>query len=147
MLDLVRVVPSASAKQCLLSQYRWISSNFSCKSNRIANTRTPTVNPRRGRFDTEKPLERERRPEIQREQRSKRRRQQTAEQKQHHSMNFECWSNFKRKLKRFWTISLKIWANIAVTKHVFLADEFINRFKGLCNNYQEGASKTRGGGP
>ena len=32
---------------------------------------------------------------------------------------------FKRKWKRFWIISLNVWANIAVTKHVLLADEFI----------------------
>ena len=45
--------------------YRWISSDLSCKWNRTANTRTPTVNPRMGRFSTPKnlrgkPLERER---------------------------------------------------------------------------------------
>ena len=55
----------------------------------VCETRTPTVNPRRRRFDTEKPLERERLLEIQREQR-RRQQQQTAEQKEDHSMNFEC---------------------------------------------------------
>ena len=44
----------------------------------------PAVNPRRGRFATETPLQRERRLEIQREQRRRRRQQQTAEQRQHH---------------------------------------------------------------
>ena len=39
-------------------------------------------NPRPGRFSTETPLERERRPQIQREQRSRRRQQETAEQKE-----------------------------------------------------------------
>ena len=37
---------------------------------------------------------------------------------------FRMLKYFKRKWKRFWIISLKIWANIAVTKHVLLADEF-----------------------
>ena len=32
---------------------------------------------------------------------------------------------FKSKWKWFWITSLNIWANIAVTKHVLLADEFI----------------------
>ena len=40
-------------------------------------------NPRRGRFSTETPLERERRLEIQREQRRRRRQQETAEQREH----------------------------------------------------------------
>lgn len=39
----------------------------------------PAVNPRRGRFATDTPLERERRPEIQREQPRRRQQQQTAE--------------------------------------------------------------------
>ena len=39
-------------------------------------------NPRRGRFSTEAPLERERRLEIQREQRRRRRQQETAQQRE-----------------------------------------------------------------
>ena len=38
---------------------------------------------------------------------------------------FRMLKYFKSKWKRFWIISVNIWANIAVTKHVFLADEFI----------------------
>ena len=38
---------------------------------------------------------------------------------------FRMLKYFKSKWKRFWTISLKIWANIAVTKPILLADEFI----------------------
>ena len=38
---------------------------------------------------------------------------------------FRMLKYFKSKWKRFWIISLNIWANIAVTKHVLLADEFI----------------------
>jgi len=41
------------------------------------------------------------------------------------AMNFECKSTFKSKWKRFLIITLKIWAQIEVTKHVFMADEFI----------------------
>ena len=37
---------------------------------------------------------------------------------------FRMLKYFKSKWKRFWIISLKIWANIAVTKHVLLPDEF-----------------------
>ena len=44
----------------------------------------PAVNPRRGRFATETPLQRKRRLEIQSEQRRRRRQQQTAEQREHH---------------------------------------------------------------
>ena len=38
---------------------------------------------------------------------------------------FRMLKYFKSKWKRFWIISLNIWANIAVTKHVLLAAEFI----------------------
>ena len=38
-------------------------------------------------------------------------------------MNFECKSTFKSKWKRFLIITLKIWAKIEVTKHVFMAKE------------------------
>ena len=39
---------------------------------------------------------------------------------------FQMLKFFKSKWKRFWIISLiNIWANIAVTKHVLLADEFV----------------------
>ena len=38
---------------------------------------------------------------------------------------FRMLKYFKSKWKPFWIISLNIWANIAVTKHVLLADEFI----------------------
>ena len=38
---------------------------------------------------------------------------------------FRMMKYFKSKWKWFWITSLDIWANIAVTKHVLLADEFI----------------------
>ena len=38
---------------------------------------------------------------------------------------FRMLKYFKSKWKRSWIISRNIWANIAVTKHVLLADEFI----------------------
>ena len=74
------------------------------------------------------PLERERRLEIliqRRKQQRWRQHQQTAEQREHHSMNVELLKYFTSKWKRFWIISLNISANIAVTKHALLADEFI----------------------
>ena len=46
-------------------------------------TQQVTPNPRPGRFSTETPLERERRPQIQREQRRRKSQQETAEQKEH----------------------------------------------------------------
>ena len=51
----------------------------------------PAVNPRREDLTPKlNPLERERRLETQREQRRRRQQQQTGEQREHHSMNFEC---------------------------------------------------------
>ena len=74
------------------------------------------------------PLERERQLEIviqRHKQQRWRQHQQTAGQREHHSMNVEFLKYFTIKWKRFWIISLNISANIAVTKHALLADEFI----------------------
>ena len=86
------------------------------------------VNPRRGRFDTEKSSG-AKNADLKFNGASSRdgwrRQQQTAEQRT--SLNeFQMLKFFKSKWKRFWIISLiNIWANIAVTKHVLLADEFV----------------------
>ena len=61
---------------------RWISSNFLYKWHITAAQQVATI-PRRVRFFTEIPLERERRLEIQREQRRRRRQQEIAEQREH----------------------------------------------------------------
>ena len=61
---------------------RWISSNFLYKWHITAAQQVAAI-PRRVRFFTEIPLERERRLEIQREQRRRRRQQEIAEQREH----------------------------------------------------------------
>ena len=86
------------------------------------------VNPRRGRFDTEKSSGAKNADLKFNGASSKdgwRRQQQTAEQRT--SLNeFQMLKFFKSKWKQFWIISLiNIWANIAVTKPLFLADEFV----------------------
>ena len=100
--------------------------DFSCKWGRTANTRTPNsttgCKSSQGKIWPRKnPLERERRLEIQRQQWKRRRQQETGEQRENHSMNFQCSSSFTSKWKRFWIICLKIGAKIliAVIKHVF----------------------------
>ena len=62
---------------------RWITSNFPFKWHTAAAQQVAAV-PRRVRFSTEIPLERECRLEIQREQRRRRRQQEIAEQREHH---------------------------------------------------------------
>ena len=70
--------------------YRWISSHFSCKQN--SKHKNAELSILAGEDLTPKnPLERERRLEIQRHNQQRwRRHQQTAEQREHHTMNFEC---------------------------------------------------------
>ena len=97
--------------------------------NRTANTRTPNCQSSQGKIWHRKILwSEERRLEIQR------RKQQrwmemvaTNSGAERTSLNeFQMLKFFKSKWKRFWIISLiNIWANIAVTKHVLLADEFV----------------------
>ena len=89
-----------------------------------------TVNPRRGRLElTPKILwSEERRLKIQR--RKQQRWMETAETNsgaERTSLNeFQMLQFFKSKWKRFWIFSLiNIWANIAVSKHVLFADEFV----------------------
>ena len=98
-------------------------------ANRTANTRTPNCQSSQGKIWHRKILwSEERRLEIQR------RKQQrwmemvaTNSGAERTSLNeFQMLKFFKSKWKRFWIISLiNIWANIAVTKHVLLADEFV----------------------
>ena len=61
---------------------RWITSNFPYKWHTTAAQHVAAI-PRRVRFSTEIPLEREHRLEIQREQRRRRRQQEIAEQREH----------------------------------------------------------------
>ena len=98
-------------------------------ANRTANTRTPNCQSSQGKIWHRKILwSEERRLEI------RRRKQQrwmemvaTNSGAERTSLNeFQMLKFFKSKWKRFWIISLiNIWANIAVTKHVLLADEFV----------------------
>ena len=105
-------------------------------ANRTANTRTPNCQSSQGKIWHRKILwSEERRLEIQR------RKQQrwmemvaTNSGAERTSLNeFQMLEFFKSKWKRFWIISLinmiisliNICANIAVTKHVLLADEFV----------------------
>ena len=60
-----------------IGESRTISNAIDTQARQVA------PNPRRGRFSTETPLERERRLEIKREQRRRRRQQETAEQREH----------------------------------------------------------------
>ena len=105
----------------------WISSHFS--ANRNSKHKNTELSILAGEDLTPKnPLERERRLEIQR--RKQQRWMETAATNsgtERTSLNeFQMLKFFKSKWKRFWIISLiNIWANIAVTKHVLLADEFV----------------------
>ena len=119
-----RPVFSSSAKQCLLSV------NLKpILMQTEQQTRTPNCQSSQGKIWHRKILwSEERRLEIQR------RKQQrwmemvaTNSGAERTSLNeFQMLKFFKSKWKRFWIISLiNIWANIAVTKHVLLADEFV----------------------
>ena len=79
--------------------------SFSCQWNRTANTRTPTVNPRRRRFDTEK--------------------SSGASNEEGDDSNKHCRENITQRIlnakvlllranRRFWMISLKRWAKIGL---------------------------------
>ena len=98
-------------------------------ANRAANTRTPNCQSSQGKIWHWKILRSEERwLEIQR--RKQQRWMETAATNsgaERTSLNeFQMLKFFKSKWKRFWIISLiNIWANIAVTKHVLLADEFV----------------------
>ena len=70
--------------------YRWISSHFSCKQNSKHKNAELSI-PAGEDLTPKNPLERERPLQIQRRKQQRwRRHQQTAEQREHHSMNFEC---------------------------------------------------------
>ena len=86
------------------------------------------VNPRRGRFDTEKSSGARKPTWNSTEQAAKMDGDGSNKQRaERTSLNeFQMLKFFKTKWKRFWIISLiNIWANLAVTKHVLLADEFV----------------------
>ena len=86
------LVYSSSTKQCLLP--------VNLKQFLMQMKQNSTKNPCRRRFDTEKPLERERRLEIQRKQRRRRWRQQTARSRK----NITQWiSNAKVILRANWS--------------------------------------------
>ena len=128
--------------------YRWISSYFSCKQNsKLKNAKLSIFAGED--FTPKNPLEREvsgeercvtklktavwsrlreRRPEIliSTAQATKMETASTNSGAEGTSLN-ECrmLKYFTSKWKRFWIITLNISANIAVTKHALLADEFI----------------------
>ena len=117
-------------KSCLFIVYKtmwWISSHFS--ANRNSKLKNAELSILAGEDLTPKnPLERERRLKIQR--RKQQRWMETAVTNsgtERTSLNeFQMLKFLKSKWKQFWIISLiNIWANIAVTKHVLLADEFV----------------------
>ena len=84
------------------------------------------VNPRRGRFDTEKSSGARTPTWNSTAQATKMETASTNSGAEGTSLNeFRMLKYFKSKWKRFRIISLNIWANIAVTKHVLLADEFM----------------------
>ena len=84
------------------------------------------VNPRRGRFDTERSSGARTPTSNSTAQATKMETASTNSGAEGTSLNeFRTLNYFKSKWKRFWIISLNIWANIAVTKHVLLAAEFI----------------------
>ena len=106
--------------------YRWISSHFSCKQNSKHKHAMQIVSPRRGRFDTEKSSGARAPTSNSTAQATKMETAATNSGAEGTSLTeFRMLKYFKSKWKRFWIISLNIWANIAVTKHVLLADEFI----------------------
>ena len=123
----------ALMKSCCFVVYKTIftfgESQAISRANRTANTRTQNCQSSQGKIWHSKILwSEERRLEIQR------RKQQrwmemvaTNSGAERTSLNeFQMLKFFKSKWKRFWIISLiNIWANIAVTKHVLLADEFV----------------------
>ena len=117
-----RAVFSSSAKQCLLSVNL---KPFLMQTEQQTQERR-IVNPRRGRFDTEKSSGARTPTWNSTAQATKMETASTNSGAEGTSLNeFRMLKYFKSKWKRFWIISLNIWANIAVTKHVLLADEFI----------------------
>ena len=115
-----RAVFSSSAKQCLLSvnlEPFLVQTDQQTQERRL-------VNPRRGRFEKSSGA---RTPTWNSTaQATKMETASTNSGAEGTSLNeFRMLKYFKSKWKRFWIISLNIWANIAVTKHVLLADEFI----------------------
>ena len=123
----------ALMKSCLFivstTMFTIDKSQANSHANRTGNTRTPNCQSLQGKISHRKILwSEERRLEIQR--RKQERWMETAATKsgaERTSLNeFQMLKFFKSKWKRFWIISLiNIWANIAVTKHVLLADEFV----------------------
>ena len=117
-----RAVFSSSAKQCLLSVNL---KPFLMQTEQQTQERR-IVNPRRGRFDTEKSSGARTPTWNSTAQATKMETASTNSGAEGTSLNeFRMLKYFKSKWKRFWIISVNIWANIAVTKHVFLANEFI----------------------
>ena len=118
------LMTKALLKSCLFIVCKtmwWISSHFS--ANRNSKLKNAELSILAGEDLTPKnPLERERRKQQ--------RWMETAVTNsgtERTSLNeFQMLKFFKSKWKRFWIISLiNIWANIAVTKHVLLADKFV----------------------
>ena len=117
-----RAVFSSSAKQCLLSVNL---KPFLMQTEQQTQERR-IVNPRRGRFDTEKSSGARTPTWNSTAQATKMETASTNSGAEGTSLNeFRMLKYFKSKWKRFRIISLNIWANIAVTKHVLLADEFM----------------------
>ena len=93
-------------------------------ANRTANTRTPNCQSSQGKIGHQKNLWSEN-ADLKFNS-AKMETAVTNSGAERTSLNeFRMLKYFKSKWKWFWITSLNIWANIAVTKHVLLADEFI----------------------
>ena len=113
---------SSSAKQCLLSVNL---KPFLMQTEQQTQERR-IVNPHRGRFDTEKSSGARTPTWSSSAQATKMETTSTNSGAEGTSLNeYRMLKYFKSKWKRFWIITLNIWANIAVTKHVLLAAGFI----------------------
>ena len=120
-----RAVFSSSAKQCLLSVNL---KPFLMQTEQQTQERR-IVNPRRGRFDTEKSSGARTPTSNSTAQATKMETATTNSGAERTSLNgFRMLKFFKSKWKRFWIISIiNIWANIAVTKHTFCSQMSLYR--------------------
>ena len=117
-----RAVFSSSAKQCLLS----VNLKPILMQTEQQEQERRIVNLLRSIFDTEKSSGARTPTWNSTAQATKMETASTNSGAEGTSLNeFRMLKYFKSKWKRFWIISLNIWANIAVTKHVLPANEFI----------------------
>ena len=124
-------MPKVFMKSCLFivckTMFTIGESQATSHANRTANTRTPNCQYSQGKISRRKILWSENAwNSYSTAQATKMETASTNSEAEGTSLN-ECrmLKYFTSKWKRFWIISLNISANIAVTKHTLLADEFI----------------------